>query len=108
LDRPVGGQAVFRAQLEHLRELSDLPNITLQVIPTHKGEHVALGTPFTLIHLDVPEFSVAYLEGLTDANYLDHPMETKVYRLAFDRLRVTALDDRDSVKLLDRRIKEIQ
>jgi len=108
LHRPVGGSKVFRAQLSRLRELAELPNVTFQVIPNERGEHHALGTPFTLLHLTVPIFTFAYLEGLTDANYLDHPDATKVYRLAFDRLRVTALDDRESVKLLDRRIKEIE
>ncbi|WP_147454972.1 DUF5753 domain-containing protein [Saccharothrix australiensis] len=106
--RPVGGTAVFRAQLERLRELVDLPNVTFQVLPLDRGEHHALGTPFTLLRLDVPALAIAYLEGLTDANYLDHPKATDVYALAFDRLRVTALDDRASAKMLDRRISALK
>jgi transcriptional regulator with XRE-family HTH domain len=33
LRRQVGGQAVMRAQLRHLMESSELPNVTFQVIP---------------------------------------------------------------------------
>ncbi len=106
--RPIGGTAVFRAQLERLRELVDLPNVTFQVLPLDRGEHHALGTPFTLLQLALPTLTVAYLEGLTDANYLDHPKATDVYTLAFDRLRVTALDDRASAKMLDRRISALK
>jgi hypothetical protein len=106
--RPIGGRAVLRDQLRHLRELSTLPNVTFQVIPLGKGEHSGLGVSFTLLHLALPIFTFAYLEHLTGANYLDHPDITRAYTLAFDRLRVTALDDRDSVKFLDRRIKEIK
>jgi hypothetical protein len=107
LYRPVGGPEVFRAQLVRLRELAELPHVTVQVLPQERGEHVALGSPFTIVHLALPPFTVAYLEGLTDANYLDREEEIKVYRLAFDRLRVTALDDRASAALLDRRIEEM-
>ncbi|CCH35704.1 helix-turn-helix transcriptional regulator [Actinosynnema sp. NPDC047251] len=106
--RPIGGTEAFRAQLERLRELVDLPHVTFQVLPLEQGEHHAVGTPFTLLRLNVPALSIAYLEGLTDANYLDHPKETDVYTLAFDRLRVTALDDRTSAKMLDRRISELK
>ncbi|MBW4719429.1 helix-turn-helix domain-containing protein [Saccharothrix obliqua] len=106
--RPIGGGEVFRAQLRRLRELIDLPNVTFQVLPLEAGEHHALGTPFTLLRLALPALTVAYLEGLTDANYLDHPKATDVYALAFDRLRVTALDDRASAKMLDRRINSLK
>ncbi|SDC72725.1 helix-turn-helix domain-containing protein [Actinokineospora iranica] len=106
--RPVGGTDVFRAQLLRLRELVELPHITFQVLPFGKGEHHAIGTPFTLLRLALPTLSVAYLEGLTDANYLDHPKAAEVYTLAFDKLRVTALDDRESANLLDQRINELK
>ncbi|WP_433266809.1 helix-turn-helix domain-containing protein [Actinosynnema sp. CS-041913] len=106
--RPVGGKQVFRAQLERLRELIELPHVTFQLLPLDKEEHHALGTPFTLVRLAVPALSIVYLEGLTDADYLDHPKDTDVYTLAFDRLRVTALDDRASAKRLDRRISELK
>jgi len=107
LHRLVGGSSVLRGQLERLRELTDLPNVTFQVIPLDRREHVALGTPFTLLRLAIPSFTFAYLEGLTDAYHLDRPPATDIYSLAFDRLRAVALDERGSVKLLERRIREL-
>ncbi|MFY9774108.1 MAG: helix-turn-helix transcriptional regulator, partial [Trebonia sp.] len=37
LRRPPDGRAVTRAQLEHLLEITDLPNVTLQIIPFKAG-----------------------------------------------------------------------
>lgn len=68
----------------------------------------AIGTRFTVLHLAEPVATFVYLEGLTDADYLDRPAHTNVYVHAFDRLRVAALDDRESARLLDQRAKDLQ
>lgn len=107
LHQEVGGQHVLRAQLQHLLTIGQLRHVTIQVLPFKTGEHVALGTPFTLIHLADPVATFAYLEGLTDADYLDRPSHTAVYNEAFDKLRVTALGDRESSTMLERRIEEL-
>jgi Domain of unknown function (DUF5753)/Helix-turn-helix domain len=106
LIRPVGGPFVHHAQLRHLRELAALPNVTFQVIPIDRGEHSGLGTPFTLLRLEVPEFTTVYVEGLTGSTYSDDADDVDAYRLAFSRLSEVALDDTASVRLLDRKIKE--
>lgn len=38
LRRPVGGRMVLRRQLEHLLEVSELPNVSIQVMPTLRAE----------------------------------------------------------------------
>ncbi len=45
LRRQVGGPEVMRVQLEYLRELSGLRNVSLQVIPFGGGAHPAMGRP---------------------------------------------------------------
>ncbi|MGW5644862.1 helix-turn-helix domain-containing protein [Saccharopolyspora sp. NPDC003752] len=107
LYREVGGRHVLRAQLQHLVEIGQLRHVTIQVLPFKTGEHIALGTSFTLIHLADPVATFAYLEGLTDADYLDRPSHTAVYAEVFDKLRVTALGDRESATLLERRIEDL-
>src|SRR6266566_1826993 len=42
LRRQVGGPAVMRAQLNHLMEAAELPNITFQVIPFSDGAHAGM------------------------------------------------------------------
>ncbi|TDD52260.1 DUF5753 domain-containing protein [Saccharopolyspora elongata] len=104
----VGGRDVLRAQLRRIRELADLRHVTVQILPYSRGEHVAIGTPFTVLHLADPVATYACLEGLTDADYLDRPSHTNVYVQAFDRLRVAALDDRESARLLEQRANELE
>ncbi|GAA3354303.1 helix-turn-helix transcriptional regulator [Saccharopolyspora gregorii] len=51
----VGGRETLRAQLEHLRDLAELDHVEVRVLPYTAGEHAALGTPFTVLHLDDPQ-----------------------------------------------------
>ncbi|WP_406690845.1 DUF5753 domain-containing protein [Saccharopolyspora sp. ID03-671] len=107
LYRQVGGRSVLRDQLQHLRKMAARPNVTLQILPFEAGEHVALGSSFRLLHLDEPEATYVYVEALTSGDYLDKPTHTNRYVTAFDSLRMVAASDRVTVKMLDRRIKEL-
>ena len=42
LRRPPAGRAVMRAQVEHLLQLTELPNVTLQIVPFEAGPHAVL------------------------------------------------------------------
>lgn len=107
LYREVGGPHVLCAQLQHMLDVGQLRHVTIQVLPFKTGEHIALGTSFKLLHLADPVATFAYLEGLTDADYLDRPSHTALYDEVFDKLRVTALGDRESATMLERRIEEL-
>ena len=49
LRRPLGGGAVMRRQLQHLLEMTELPHVTLQVVPFKRGGHAAAGGPFSIL-----------------------------------------------------------
>ncbi|MFE9750884.1 helix-turn-helix domain-containing protein [Saccharothrix saharensis] len=101
LHRLVGGRDVHEEQLVHLLKLAELPNVTLQVLPFGKGQHMAMGTAFTLLKfVDFP--SVVYIDNLTGGLYLDEAPEVERYSLVLDHLRATALDPQESVALIRR------
>jgi transcriptional regulator with XRE-family HTH domain len=80
LRRCIGGPQVMRAQLEHLIEMCDHPNITLQILPFSAGAHRAMGGPFTILRYTEPDLrDVVYIEQLTSALYLDKPTEVDAY-----------------------------
>jgi len=91
LRRPPGGPGVMRAQLEHLLELTGLPNVTLQIVPFNVGPHAAAGGPFTILRFPEPDLAdLVYLEQLNSAQYLDHPDDVINYVTVMDQLCVQA------------------
>ena len=80
LRRHIGGRDVMKAQLRHLIEMCDHPNITLQILPFSAGAHRAMGGPFTILRYTEPDLrDVVYIEQLTSALYLDKPTEVDAY-----------------------------
>jgi hypothetical protein len=104
LRRTVGGPLVQRRQLIRLRELAELPNVTIQVMPLSGGAHAALGMSFSL--LDLGQSWTVYIEGLTSADYLVR-QHIPAYSLVFDRLRVASLGDRESLAIVNTIIDEL-
>ncbi|WP_354639549.1 DUF5753 domain-containing protein [Kitasatospora camelliae] len=101
LRRPTGGSEVMRRQLARLVELSDLPRLTLQVMPLGRGELAADSGSFTLLGFpeqDLPD--VVYVEQFTTALYLDRPAEVAEYAAALDRLRAHSLPPEPTRDLL--------
>jgi transcriptional regulator with XRE-family HTH domain len=91
LRRSPDGPQVMRGQLEHLLELTDLPNVTVQVIPFQAGSHAAAGGPFTILRLPEPDLpDVVYLEQLNSALYLDQPDDVTSYVTVMSQLCVQA------------------
>jgi hypothetical protein len=107
LRRPVGGPAELRRQLGHLLEVSQLPHVTVQVMPFAAGGHVALGGPVTVLRPPGDELpDVVYLEQHTGGVYPDKPAEIEHYRHTMNRLVVEAEPPLASRDLLYRLLRE--
>ena len=106
--RPLGGRQVMRAQLEHLIEVSELANVTLQIVPFGAGGHAAAGGPFTILRFAEPGLSdVVYLEQLTSALYLDKPTDVDTYMRAMNNLCITAARPDDTARYLTDVLKDL-
>ena len=91
LHRAPGGHKVMRAQLERLLQITDLPNVTLQIVPFNAGPHAAAGGPFTILRFPEPDLpDLVYLEQLNSALYLDQPDDVIDYVTVMDQLCVQA------------------
>jgi hypothetical protein len=87
LRRSLGGRELARAQLTHLIEMTELPNISLQIAPLHHGGHAAAGGAFTILRFAEPDLpDIVYLEQLTSALYLDKRGDVDHYAAVMDRL----------------------
>ncbi|WP_461026428.1 helix-turn-helix domain-containing protein [Streptomyces sparsus] len=93
LRRPFGSEEIMEEQLEHLAQLSERPNITLQVVPFALGGHPAESGAFTMLRFPEPEIpDVVYLEQLTGSLYLDKAEEVAEYSGVMDRLISNSLN----------------
>jgi transcriptional regulator with XRE-family HTH domain len=87
LRRPIGGDRIMHAQINHLLELISSPFLTLQVMPFAFGGHTAEGGAFSILRFPDPEMAdIVYLEQLFGAAYLDKREEVDRYTIAMDRL----------------------
>ncbi|WP_245574200.1 helix-turn-helix domain-containing protein [Amycolatopsis nigrescens] len=90
LRRQVGGPAIMRAQLERLAQLTERPNVDIQVLPFTEGAHLAIDGTFTIF--DYPsEFvgdpGTVYIETRTGGEYYERPDQVRDFRNAFERLQ---------------------
>lgn len=101
LRRPYGDRAVMRGQLEHLIDMSQRPNVCVQVMPFSFGGHAAESGSFAMLGFPESDLSdVVYLEQLTSALYLDKREEVAQYETAFERLRQDCPSTEESRDLL--------
>jgi transcriptional regulator with XRE-family HTH domain len=101
LRRPYGGREVMRGQVQHLIEVSQRPNVTLQVMPFSAGGHAGESGAFTMLSFSESHLSdVVYLEQLTSALYLDKREDVEQYQRAMAELQETAPDPAETRDLL--------
>lgn len=89
---------VMRSQVDHLIDLSQLHNVTIQVLPFDAGFHAGMSGPFVILDFPVPtDPSVVYLESRHDSLYLEETEVVSEYRTIFGHIQASALSPADSV-----------
>jgi transcriptional regulator with XRE-family HTH domain len=102
LHRLVGGAAVMRGQLDRLIELSNEPNVSIQVIAYSAGAHPAMDSTFNILEFTGSVSSVVYVEGLVGWIYVERPPDVDRYQQVFEHLRAVASSPRESIELIAR------
>ncbi|MFC0865271.1 helix-turn-helix domain-containing protein [Sphaerimonospora cavernae] len=108
LRRPIGGVDVMRGQIQHLIDLMNQPNVTIQVIPFSYGGHAAEGGAFSILRFADPELpDIVYVEQLASALYLDKREELDRYIEVMERLCAVSTTPAETVDLLQRIIADL-
>ena len=107
LHRPVGGHEVMRAQLAHLLDFADQPNVVIQVVPFDAGEYPGLDGSLTILSFaDGPD--VAYTESHTDAAMVIHwPDKVATCNLGYDLIKSVALSPKISAGLISKAMEQL-
>ncbi|MFF3330495.1 helix-turn-helix domain-containing protein [Streptomyces sp. NPDC002888] len=93
LRRVVGNRQLMREQLEHLAEVSQLPHVTVQVLPFDVGAHPGLNGQYAILEFpDAADSSVVYIEGVTSDLYLEKAPDVQNYSVMYEHLRAQAMN----------------
>lgn len=105
--RPVGGPATMRGQILHMVAMSELDNVTIQVLPLRVGAHPGMDGSFTILrfpHDSEPD--AVYVTTATGGAFQEKPEHlTRMVNL-FQQLTSLALAPEDSITFLRSMWKE--
>ncbi|MPZ64710.1 MAG: helix-turn-helix domain-containing protein [Pseudonocardiaceae bacterium] len=96
----VGTPELRHAQLEHLIAMSDLPNVTVQVIRPEDGLHSAFTGQFVVLDFGNVR-SIGYTELHDGAVYVQDPDQVLSYTMAAENLQRVALGPAESTALIE-------
>jgi len=101
----LGGPEVRMGQLRHLREVAELPYVSLQFLLLSSPYHAGLDGPFIL--LETPDHQhLAYTESQRGSQWVSDADEVSRLARKYAMLRTQALTTQDSGDLLDRLLGE--
>ncbi|MFJ2731635.1 helix-turn-helix domain-containing protein [Streptomyces sp. NPDC087317] len=92
----------MRDQLRRLLDVSELPNVTLQVMPLDATPHPGSVGGFSLVGFPGPMPDVVLLENLIGSSYVEGVSEVRTFADAFERIVAAALPTDDSLALIAR------
>ncbi|WP_433304970.1 helix-turn-helix domain-containing protein [Actinoplanes sp. CA-030573] len=106
------GDGVMRQQIWHLLKATELPTVTIRILPLSANPHRSSSTGgWTLMDFAVENGntppSTVYSEDLTGAIYLDKPAEIDVYEQVWAALDRQVLTPAQSVDVMSHRLKEL-
>jgi transcriptional regulator with XRE-family HTH domain len=101
--RPLGGPDIRTAQLAHLAEMAQLPNIDLQVLPLDRA-HPGLEGAFSIMRFpkEMEEPDLVYHQYPFNELFLDSPEQVSKFHRLFKELWAVALSPEDSMESLRR------
>lgn len=100
LRRPIGGHTSMVAQLQHLHDVSNLPHVTLRVLPIGIGHHHGLiSGQFHMLRFD-DRSPVVCADSFMGILWFGQPKEIARYTAALRMLRKQSLSHRDSQKFI--------
>lgn len=108
--RVVGGKDVMRSQLQQLTELSEMSNVTIEVIPFSAGLLPGLQSPFVIHEFpDAADDDVLYLENPRGSMLnRDDTDEILQFREDFERMRQASLGPEGTVDFLREVIDQLR
>lgn len=105
LRRPMGGWSTLFGQLEQILLISQKRNVEIQVMPTDREDHGALGGPFSLIDTAQGQ-RIAYAEVQDESRLYTSRATVRVIESRYGIIRSQALTPRESSAFIEKLLGE--
>ncbi|WP_097983807.1 helix-turn-helix domain-containing protein [Streptomyces sp. f150] len=105
LRRHLGGRMVWRRQLEHLLEVSELRHVEIQVMPTSRDEHAGMGGEMQVLKFKDGS-AVGRSEGDFGSRPVSDPKHLRIIELRCGIIRAQALNPRESRAFIEQVLGE--
>ncbi|MFJ9323557.1 helix-turn-helix domain-containing protein [Streptomyces globisporus] len=105
LRRHLGGRMVWRRQLEHLLEVSELRHVEIQVMPTSRDEHAGMGGEMQVLKFKDGS-AVGRSEGDFGSRPVSDPKHLRIVELRCGIIRAQALNPRESRAFIEQVLGE--
>lgn len=105
LERPIGGRAVLRRQLEHLLDLGQLRNVEIQVMPMDCEDHAGMGGQIDLLKLKGGS-TIGYVEAQLMSRLITDAKDIQILELRYGIIRSQALSPRESRAVIEKLLGE--
>ncbi|WP_327072051.1 helix-turn-helix domain-containing protein [Kitasatospora sp. NBC_01302] len=106
LMRPVGSSRVMLAQIRHIQEMSELPNVTVQIYPLGKGVHRGLRGSVAILEFGPGDSPVVYLDSPAGNVFVERDNQVREILHDYHRLTAGALDPKETRDRLHQAAKE--
>lgn len=102
LTHPAAPAEVMREQYALLRELGELDNVELQIVPRSAGAHVGMATSFSSLQFDSPrDPGLVAIETEIITVFFERPAEVRQYATIMDHLRAVSLEPDESAAMIE-------
>ncbi|MFE0203418.1 helix-turn-helix domain-containing protein [Streptomyces sp. NPDC058985] len=105
LRRPLGGRQTLRDQLAHLLEVSGLPSIELQVMPTDREEHAGVDGGIEVLKF-ADGSAVGRSPAVAGGRPVSAPRQLRILELRYGIIRAQALSPRQSTAFIEQLLGE--
>ncbi|MGW4888684.1 helix-turn-helix domain-containing protein [Streptomyces murinus] len=103
-----GGADVRRGQLKHLLDMSEVPYITVRVIPFDAEYYPSTGQSFDYVEGPVPQLDTVQLDTHHGGcGFLDAEAQLSKYRAVLDHMEACSLDPAESRSFIQNLVRDI-
>lgn len=108
LRRQVGGPETMHAQLQRLIAATELPNVTLLVMPDSLGAHPGVDGPLAILQFETGTRPVVYVEGQAGNLYMEKDDDLRRSQQIMNHILAAAPGPDHSLALIRQAAKEIK